>query len=130
MQSQDLPLRIEGTLLSGSVFKKSRAVVGFSENAYLNPIGSQNLEAFPAWRSSNFGVLFMIMELAACLTAWDPKRPVTLLANIVIDRLQRGVAGKLGKVAGGGLLMKALLLLAASCWLQDVVVWNYHPDLE
>ncbi|KAL2633280.1 hypothetical protein R1flu_004759 [Riccia fluitans] len=64
----------------------------------------------------SFGVL--LMELATCLTAWDSKRPVTLLANIVIDRLQRGVADKLikpGKVAGGGLLMKAVLLLAARC---------------
>ncbi|KAL3694319.1 hypothetical protein R1sor_007970 [Riccia sorocarpa] len=64
----------------------------------------------------SFGVV--LMELATCLTAWDPKRPVTLLANVVMDRLQRGVAGNLikpGKVAGGGLLMKAVLLLAARC---------------
>ncbi|KAG6546833.1 hypothetical protein Mapa_011686 [Marchantia paleacea] len=69
----------------------------------------------------SFGVL--LMELATNLTAWDLKRPVTLLANLVIDRLQRGVADNLiqpGKVPYGAALMKSMLLLAARCCCLDL----------
>ncbi|OAE29631.1 hypothetical protein AXG93_1762s1110 [Marchantia polymorpha subsp. ruderalis] len=76
----------------------------------------------------SFGVV--LMELATFMTAWDTERTVTLLADLVIDRLQRGVVKKLiqpGNAPGGAALMKSLLLVAADCCSLDL---NVRPRID